>query len=74
LPALLGHKLPILYCRYCMMLCRTFERKSLKKVRFLKTANTTLGHGRAFFVQFAANEFFGLFHSRELASPLSDVC
>jgi hypothetical protein len=46
-----------------MMLRGTFERKSLKKVRFLNKAHTTLGHEKENVVQFAANEFFGLFHS-----------
>jgi hypothetical protein len=45
-----------------MMLCRTFECKSLKKVRFLNTANTNLGHEKENLVQFAANEFSRLFH------------
>jgi len=57
LPALLSHKLPILYCRCWMTLRGTFRRKSLKTVRFLKRANTTLGHEKENVVQFAGNEF-----------------
>jgi len=46
-----------------MTLRGTFRRKSLKTVRFLHRANTTLGHEKENVVQFPVNEFFGLFHS-----------
>jgi hypothetical protein len=42
-----------------MMLCGTFERKSLKTVRFLCRTDTTLGHEKENLVQFVANEFSG---------------
>jgi hypothetical protein len=46
-----------------MTLCGTFERKSLKNLRFLSRTNTTLGHEKENVVQFLQMSFFGLFHS-----------
>jgi len=64
LPSLLSLlQFPILYSKSCLMLRGTFRRKSLQTVRFLNRAHTTLGHEKERVVQFAANEFFGLFHS-----------